>query len=242
MNNNSGETKWKKCAFRKKRSNITSDDYEIQLMNTKIRNVKKKATNYKNVPELNDVYEMPYAETMVEGFLDNPESNNNFTSIDECIRNGDPAKCDYEGIIYPDKSTAIKFNTSLIRGINSFFQNFESINMKIAKYTYTAFSGAQNVIRHGYDYKMDIFLKDISYYDIELATESTSDAANPSNNPMISDFNKRKDKSEEYDRFVCRRLAEDIKQAIDNKINNKSFSLKYIPQDLHNSDPNEDLV
>jgi hypothetical protein len=113
--------------------------------------------------------------------------------------------------------------------------------MKIAKYTYTAFSGAQNVIRHGYDYKMDIFLKDISYYDIELATESASAAANPSNNPMISDFNNRKDKSEEYDKFVCRRLADDIKQAVDKKNNKKSFSLKYIPPDLRNSDPNEDL-
>jgi hypothetical protein len=238
MNNNRGETKWKRGAFRKKRSNIVSDDYEVQLMNDKIRNAKKRTTNYKNIPELTNVYEMP----LVEGFLDNPDLNNNITSVSDCLKNGDPSKCDYEGIIYPDKSTATTSNQILNSGINNFFQNFESINMKIAKYTYTTFSGAENIIKSGYNYKMDRFLEDIAYYNIELAASDDVAEPNPLKNPLITEFYSRKDKNQQYDDFVRMRLEEDIKQAVDGKNQTGAFSLKYIPRELRNSDnPKEEL-
>jgi hypothetical protein len=238
MNNNRGETKWKRGAFRKKRSNIVSDDYEVQLMNDKIRNAKKRTANYKNIPEHTNVYEMP----VVEGFLDNPDRNNNITSVSDCLKNGDPSKCDYEGIIYPDKSTATTSNQILISGINNFFQNFESINMKIAKYTYTVFSGAENIINRGYDYKMEEFLEDIAYYNIELAMSDDPSEPNPFKNPLITEFYGRRDKNQQYDDFVRMRLEEDIKQAVDRKNRTGVFSLNYIPIKLRNSEnPKEDL-
>jgi len=209
--NKSSETKWKKNAFRKKRSQLVSDDFHVQVMNNKINNVKERA-NYKNIPALNNVYEMPYVYlkepigSTIEGFLDDPSNNSNkLTSIEQCLKNGDPSMCDYEGIFYPDKSTGTPLNQKLIEGLNNLFQSYESMNMKIAKYTYTAYSGAKNIIRHGYDSKMNKFLTFISYYNIELATEDVS-FANPKNSIMIKEFNERKDKSEEYDTFVWRRL------------------------------------
>jgi hypothetical protein len=231
--NNTGETKWKKRTFRKKRSHVSGDDFQIQAMNNKIRNVK-------NIPEFTDLYNAP----ITEGFMDDPEHNNNFTTIEQCLKNGDPSKCDYDGLIYPDPSANPFLNGTLIKGINGFFQSLDTINMKIAKYTYTAFSGAKTVLNKNYSVKFDTFLQRIAYYNIELAADGSKEGPNPTNNKMIDDFynsNADKNKHGSYEKYVIKSLETDIANAITNKKNNKAFTLEYIPSDLKNSDPTDDL-